>query len=106
MQKSVMAIDLPPISYSNDVCESCMKGKQHRQPFLHDYGSRAKSLLQFVLANLSRKMNTQVLGGSSYYFELIDDYSSKTWEYFHKEKSRVFRKFKEWLLMVEVPHNC
>jgi len=30
-------------------------------------------------------MNTQDLGGSSYYFVLIDDYIRKTWWYFLKE---------------------
>ena len=47
-------------------------------------------------------MNTQALGGSSYYFALIDDYSRNTWVYFLKEKSQAFGKFKEWLAMVDV----
>ena len=51
--------------------------------------------------DLSGKMNTQALGGSSYYFALIDDYSRKTWVYFLKDKSQAFGKFKEWLAMVE-----
>ena len=46
-------------------------------------------------------MNTQALGGSSYYFALIDDYNRKTWVYFLKEKSQAFGRFKEWLAMVE-----
>ena len=46
-------------------------------------------------------MNTQALGGSSYCFALIDDYSRKTWVYFLREKSQAFGKFKEWLAMVE-----
>ena len=46
-------------------------------------------------------MNTQALGGSSYYFALIDDYSRKTWVYFLKEKSQAFGRFKEWLATVE-----
>ena len=46
-------------------------------------------------------MNSQAMGGSSYYFTLIDKYSRKTWVYFLKEKSQAFRKFKEWLAMIE-----
>jgi len=37
-------------------------------------------------------MNTQALGGSSYYFALIKDYSRKTWVYFLKEMSQAFKK--------------
>ena len=54
-----------------------------------------------MLADLSGKMNTQALGGSSYYLELIDDYSRKIWVYFLRDKAQTFRKFKEWLAMVE-----
>jgi len=46
-------------------------------------------------------MNTQALGGSSYYFVLIEDYIRKTWVYFLKEKCHAFKKFEEWLAMVE-----
>jgi len=101
MQKSGIVVDLPPISDSDEVCEACMKGKQHRQPFPQESNTRAEAPLQLVHADLSGKMNTQALGGSSYYFALIDDYSRKTWVYFLREKSQAFGKFKEWLAMVE-----
>ena len=68
MQKSDIVADLPPISDSDDVCEACMKGKQHRQPFPQESRTRAEAPLQLVHADLCGKMNTQALGGSSYYF--------------------------------------
>ena len=101
MQKSGIVAYLPPIYDLNDVCEACMKGKQHMQPFPQESSTRAEAPLQLVHAYLSIKMNTQALGGSSYYFALIDDYSRKTWVYFLREKSQAFGKFKEWLAMVE-----
>ena len=96
-----MVVDLPPISDLSKVCEACMKGKQQQQPFPQESSSRAKSPLELIHAELSGKMNTQALGGSSYYFALIDDYIRKTWVYFLKEKSQAFGRFKEWLAMVE-----
>ena len=90
-----MVVDLPPIYDMSEVCEACMKGKQQRQPFPQESSSRAKSPLELVHADLSGKMNTQALGGSSYYFALIDDYNRKTWVYFLKEKSQAFGRFKE-----------
>ena len=41
MQKSGIVANLPPISDSNDVCKACMKGKEHRQPFLQESSTRA-----------------------------------------------------------------
>jgi len=74
-----------------------MKGKQPRKPYPQESISRVEAPLQLIHADLCGKIKTQVLGGSSYYFALIDDYSRKTWLYFLKEKSQVFQKFKECL---------
>jgi len=82
-----MVIDLPPIFDLSEVCEACMKGKQEWQPFPQESSSRAKSPLELIHVDLSGKISTQALGGSSYYFAMIDDYSWKTWIYFLKEKS-------------------
>ena len=32
---------------------------------------------------------------------IIDDYSSKVWPYFLKDKSEAFSAFKEWKVMIE-----
>ena len=77
-----MVVDLPLIFDLSEVCEACMKGKQQRQPFPQDSSLRTKSLLELVHVDLSRNMNTQAVGGSFYYFTLIDNYSRKTWVYF------------------------
>jgi hypothetical protein len=94
MQKSSIVADLPPISDTDEDCEACMEGEQHRQPFPQESSTRAEAPLQLVHADLCGKMNTQALGGSSYYFALIDDYSRKTWMYFLKGKTQAFGKFK------------
>ena len=72
------------------------------QPFPQESSIRAEASLQLVHVDLCGKMNTQALGGYSYYFALIDDYNRKTWAYFLREKSQAFGIFKEWLAMVEV----
>jgi len=45
MQKSSIVVDLPPISDKDEVCEACMKGKQHRQPFPQELSTRAEAPL-------------------------------------------------------------
>jgi len=101
MQKSSIVADLPPISDTDEDCEACMEGEQHRKSFPQESSTRAEAPLQLVHVDLCEKMNTQALGGSSYYFALIDDYSRKTWVCFLKEKTQAFEKFREWLAMVE-----
>ncbi|MCO5613004.1 hypothetical protein L7F22_067277 [Adiantum nelumboides] len=100
MYKTVMVVDLPAIMDLPDVCEACMMGKQHRQPFPQE-ASRAKAPLELVHTDLCGKMNTTALGGSSYFMTLIDDYSRRTWVYFLKGKDEAFAKFKEWHVLVE-----
>ena len=39
--------------------------------------------------------------GYEYYVTLIDDYSINTWIYFLKNKSEVFRKFKEFKSLIK-----
>ena len=41
MQKSLIVVDLPPISNLTEVCEACTKGKQHMQPFPQEFSTRA-----------------------------------------------------------------
>ncbi|MCO5568687.1 hypothetical protein L7F22_022386 [Adiantum nelumboides] len=100
MYKTGMVVDLPAIMDLPDVCEACMMGKQHRQPFPQE-ASRAKAPLELVHTDLCGKMNTTALGGSSYFMTLIDDYSRRTWVYFLKGKDEAFAKFKEWHVLVE-----
>ena len=100
MYRSVMVADLPAILDLPDVCEACMMGKEHRQPFPQE-ASRAKAPLELVHIDLCGKMNTAALGGSSYFMTLIDDYSRRTWVYFLKGKDEAFAKFIEWHILVE-----
>jgi hypothetical protein len=78
MQRGGMVVDLPSISDLSKVYEAYMKGKQQGQPFPQESSSRAKSPLELIHADLSGKMNTQALGGSSYYYAVIGDYNRKT----------------------------
>ena len=46
-------------------------------------------------------MTSTSLNGYEYYVTFIDDYSRKTSIYFLKNKSEVFRKFKEFKALIE-----
>ncbi|KAE8660902.1 hypothetical protein F3Y22_tig00116944pilonHSYRG00073 [Hibiscus syriacus] len=74
LQKKNMVRDFPSISLSNDQCEPCKLGKQHR---------------------------TLSFGGNKYFILFIDDSTRMTWVYFMKEKSKVFNVFKKFKALVE-----
>ena len=46
-------------------------------------------------------MSSSSLSGYVYYVSFIDDFSSKTWIYFMKNKYEVFNKFKEFKALIE-----
>ena len=71
-----------------------MMGKQQRKAFPQESTNRAKAPLELVHADLCSKMSTQVLGGSSYFLLIIDDYSSKMWAYFLHEKNQLLVNLK------------
>jgi len=78
IQQGGMVVNLPPIYYLCKAYEACMKGKQRQKPFPQESSSRTKSPLEFIHVDLSGNINTQALGGSSYYFVLIEGYNRKT----------------------------
>jgi transposase InsO family protein len=46
-------------------------------------------------------MSSISLGGFEYYVTFIDDHSRKTWIYFLKTKSEVFKRFQEFKTLME-----
>jgi len=76
-------------------CESCILGKHKRDIFPTSSG-RAKDHLEMVQIDLCGLMNTQSIGGSFYFFTSIDNFSTKKWICFIKNKSHTFSKLKEF----------
>ena len=72
-------------------CESCVKGKSHRLPFLHSTTKRADHPLELIHSDVCGKIRTQSLGGGEYFM----------WVYILKRKSEVFQQFQEWKALVE-----
>jgi len=62
---------------------------------------REKEPLQLIHIDLCGPIRTQSLGNAKYFMLLIDICNRKTWVYFLKEKSEVFKIFIEFKAMVE-----
>lgn len=83
-----------------DVCEPCLKGRQHRSPF--PVGTkRASGPLDLVHSDVCGKVGSPSLSGSEYFVTFIDSYSHYTWVYVLKRKDQVFESFLKWKALVE-----
>ena len=50
-------------------------------------------MLDIVHSNVWGPTKTMSMGGYRYYVTFIDDHTRKVWEYFMKDKSKVFTHF-------------
>ncbi|KAL4334611.1 hypothetical protein GQ457_07G011520 [Hibiscus cannabinus] len=92
---------LPMIRRINAVCESCVVGKQHRDPFSKSSNMRASNPAELIHADVCGPMQTLSLNNSRYFVVFVDDFSRMTWVYFVKDKSEVFSVFKKFKSSIE-----
>lgn len=81
-------------------CKVCALAKQHREPFPISQ-TRSTKVLELVHTDLCGPMENKTLGGARYMLTFTDDFSRKTFLYFLKEKSQVFKTFVEFKNFVE-----
>ncbi|KAI9152926.1 hypothetical protein LWI28_003161 [Acer negundo] len=96
-----MVKGLPNIHHLNELCESCVLSKQHRNSFGKKANWRATMPLELVHTDVCGPLTPVSNGQNQYFLTFIDDYSRKTWVYFLKRKSEVFDYFKEFKTLVE-----
>ena len=75
-------------------------GKFAKSPFPSS-DSRATRILDLIHFDVSGQMSHVSLSGYEYYVLFIDDHSRRTWIYFLKTKSEVFKRFQEFRALVE-----
>ena len=98
-QKELM-LGLPHI-LPTGVCEGCLFGKQTKHHFPKGQAKRATAPIELVHADLCGPMQTQSLGGNSYFVLLTDDYSCYSWVYFLQSKSEALDRFKIFKQLAE-----
>ena len=92
---------VPQISIEHqDVCRGGVLGKFAKASFPSS-DSRSAGILFLVHTDVCWPMSRKSLSGCEYYLTFIDDYSRKTWIYFLKTKSQVFKRFQEFKSLVE-----
>lgn len=82
-------------------CETCLKGKQHREIIPKKSEWKSTHDLQLVHTDICGPISPTSESGKRYVINFIDDYSRKCWSYFLSEKSEAFQVFKEFKTAVE-----
>ena len=85
LSKNDLVVGLPIIKATDDICESCVVGKQHRDSFPKQNSNRALRPTDLIHADVCGSMQTLSLNDNRYFVVFVDDFSRMTWVYFVKE---------------------
>ena len=96
-----MVVGLPTLGGHKDLCNSCLKGKQHCKAFPKQTSCHATKALELAHMDLCGLMQTVSLGGSLYFMLLVDEYSRFCWLFFLHQKSEAFPSFSSWLVLTQ-----
>lgn len=88
------------IDTNPEPCIICLKGKQHRLPFIKS-NTRAMKSLQLIHSDLCGPMENTSIGGSRYFLTFIDDHTRKVFVYFLSSKEQTLEKFQEFKAFAE-----
>jgi hypothetical protein len=92
----------------SSLCEPCIHGKQHCDPFPHKASHWATQPLQCIHSDL-HKVPCLTMSGYCYWVTFIDDYSCYCWIYLLPKKSNTLPVFKLFKALVEkqygIPSN-
>jgi hypothetical protein len=84
-----MVRGLPQIDHVDQVCDSCLAGKQRRQPFMSKAKYRATQKLELVHGDICGPMTLTTPSGNKLFLLLIDDLSRYMWVVLMNTKDQV-----------------
>ena len=98
---------LPQMSVPMDkFCDACKLGKHHRSSFNLKNCVSTSRPLQLLHLDLFGPTQTRSIGGTSYCFVIVDDYSRFTWVFFLTHKNDTFDVFKCFCKWVETQRSA
>ena len=94
LNKNELVRGLPKISFEKyKVCEACQMGKQIKTSFNNKNFISTSRPLELLHMDIFGPSRTTSLGGKSYPFVIVDDFSRYTWVLFLAHKNDVFHEF-------------
>ncbi|EOY19682.1 Uncharacterized protein TCM_044860 [Theobroma cacao] len=92
--KKNLITGLLELKFENDrICDACQLGKQVRTSFKSKKIVSTSRPLELLHIDLFGPISTTSLGGKSYGFVIVDDYSRYTWVYFLAHKNAALQAF-------------
>ena len=92
--KNDLVIGLPKLKFDkNKICDACQFGKQVRNTFKSKNLVSTYRPLELLHVDLFEPMDVISMGGKSYGFVIVDDYSRFTWVYFLAHKDEALHTF-------------
>jgi transposase InsO family protein len=91
---------------TDTVCEPCLAGKQHRDPFPKQSSTRMTEPLSLVHSDLHGPLPVQTFSHCRYWISFIDDYSRFAHVFLLKKKSEALGAFKRYKALVENQLGC
>jgi hypothetical protein len=88
-----MVRGLPQTHHIDQVCDSCLAGKQRRLSFLTNAKYRATCKIELVHGDLCGPVTLATPSGSWYFFLLVDDLSRFMWVTLMLMKDQAMRTF-------------
>ena len=102
LERKNLVRGLPTLKYVKDViCEECTKGKQTKSSFKTLNEVSTSKPLQLLHLDLFGPMRVASLGGKSFVFVIVDDFSCFTWTIFLANKSDSFIEFSHFYKRIE-----
>jgi transposase InsO family protein len=79
LQSGDMVRGLPHIDHVDQLCDSCLAGKQRRSPFPVQAQRRAEGVLELVHGDICGPITPTTPSGNRYFLLLVDDMSHYMW---------------------------
>lgn len=96
LQSELKNVSIP----RDNICSTCVKGKQCRSPFNNE-GNRATKLLELVHTDVCQASSVESMSGFRHFVSFIDDFSRRVTIYLIKNKSEVYDCFLKFKAMAE-----
>ena len=96
---------LPQIDIPDQLCRSCVAGKQHRSSFPKGSLFRASKPLELVHVDICEPISPSTLGGSRYFLLIVDDFCRLMWISMLKSKSDALTEFKHFKVLAEAEQD-
>ena len=97
-----MVRGMPLVEHADQVCDSCLVGKQRRAPFPMEANYRADYRLDLVHGDLCGPILPPTHGGKRYFLLLVDDKSRYMWIVLLSRKDEAPAAIKRWQAGIEV----